>query len=279
MLPRHEANREIPTTPQPPRPRGEQSDGSSPWVRRASTSSTSSRTSRDAYPGALEETILTEIVANALDSGASRIRLVTDPVGAVVHRRRRRLGHATARAGALSRRGGEHEGARRRHRLRRCRHQARAPRVRRGRHREPRVARRTSRRAGIWPRAIGRRGAGCRRRGSSPSAARPCASGSVTPCRRCSTAGSSRRRSGATSEPLLDRAFDAVLRVHYPRGVRLEVNGRELEPVLRGRLRARTARAPDRPPAQAVGRRLAHPRAGAPAPRSGAASPSAPSAR
>jgi hypothetical protein len=37
---------------------------------------------RDAYPGALEETILTEIVANALDSGASRIRFVTDPVGA-----------------------------------------------------------------------------------------------------------------------------------------------------------------------------------------------------
>ena len=26
---------------------------------------------RDAYPGALEETILTEIVANALDSGAT----------------------------------------------------------------------------------------------------------------------------------------------------------------------------------------------------------------
>lgn len=33
---------------------------------------------RDAYPGALEETILTEIVANALDSGASRIRIAAD---------------------------------------------------------------------------------------------------------------------------------------------------------------------------------------------------------
>ncbi len=33
---------------------------------------------RDAYPGALEETILTEIVANSLDSGADRIRLTTD---------------------------------------------------------------------------------------------------------------------------------------------------------------------------------------------------------
>ncbi|WHZ23374.1 MAG: hypothetical protein OJF47_002486 [Nitrospira sp.] len=33
---------------------------------------------RDAYPGALEETILTEIVANSLDSGAGRIRLAVD---------------------------------------------------------------------------------------------------------------------------------------------------------------------------------------------------------
>ncbi|OYT19205.1 MAG: hypothetical protein CCU26_12780 [Nitrospira sp. UW-LDO-01] len=36
---------------------------------------------RDAYPGALEETILTEVVANALDSGATRLRLLADPVG------------------------------------------------------------------------------------------------------------------------------------------------------------------------------------------------------
>lgn len=34
---------------------------------------------RDAYPGSLEETILTEIVANSLDSGASRIKIETDP--------------------------------------------------------------------------------------------------------------------------------------------------------------------------------------------------------
>ena len=33
---------------------------------------------RDAYSGALEETILTEIIANSLDSGAARIRLSTD---------------------------------------------------------------------------------------------------------------------------------------------------------------------------------------------------------
>jgi hypothetical protein len=33
---------------------------------------------RDAYPGSLEETILTEILANSLDSGATRITLATD---------------------------------------------------------------------------------------------------------------------------------------------------------------------------------------------------------
>lgn len=33
---------------------------------------------RDAYTGALEETILTEVVANALDSGATRVRLLTN---------------------------------------------------------------------------------------------------------------------------------------------------------------------------------------------------------
>src|SRR2546426_6589065 len=33
---------------------------------------------RDAYPGSTEETILTEIVANALDSGATTITITTD---------------------------------------------------------------------------------------------------------------------------------------------------------------------------------------------------------
>ena len=35
---------------------------------------------RDAYPGPTEETILTEIVANSLDSGATSIAITTDPV-------------------------------------------------------------------------------------------------------------------------------------------------------------------------------------------------------
>ena len=39
---------------------------------------------RDAYAGPLEETILTEVVANALDSGATRIRLLTSPAAATL---------------------------------------------------------------------------------------------------------------------------------------------------------------------------------------------------
>lgn len=39
---------------------------------------------RDAYPGALEETILTEIVANSLDSGATRVTIATDPTRATL---------------------------------------------------------------------------------------------------------------------------------------------------------------------------------------------------
>ncbi|HET8577059.1 MAG TPA: ATP-binding protein [Methylomirabilota bacterium] len=36
---------------------------------------------RDAYPGAAEETILTEVVANSLDSGATAITVTADPAG------------------------------------------------------------------------------------------------------------------------------------------------------------------------------------------------------
>ncbi|NJD18679.1 MAG: hypothetical protein FIA95_05270 [Gemmatimonadetes bacterium] len=39
---------------------------------------------RDAYPGSLEETILTEIVANSLDSGARRVGVWTDPGAATL---------------------------------------------------------------------------------------------------------------------------------------------------------------------------------------------------
>ncbi len=39
---------------------------------------------RDAYPGSIEETILTEVIANSLDSGAGNIRIRTDQVAATL---------------------------------------------------------------------------------------------------------------------------------------------------------------------------------------------------
>jgi hypothetical protein len=39
---------------------------------------------RDAYTGSLEETILTEVIANALDSGAARVQLLTDAAAATL---------------------------------------------------------------------------------------------------------------------------------------------------------------------------------------------------
>ncbi|MBI4545997.1 MAG: ATP-binding protein [Gemmatimonadetes bacterium] len=39
---------------------------------------------RDAYPESLEETILTETIANALDSGATLVQLQTSPADALL---------------------------------------------------------------------------------------------------------------------------------------------------------------------------------------------------
>ena len=39
---------------------------------------------RDAYPGSIEETILTEIIANSVDAGASRIRIAPNPAEATL---------------------------------------------------------------------------------------------------------------------------------------------------------------------------------------------------
>ena len=90
---------------------------------------------RDAYPGSIEETILTEIMANSLDSGATRIVFDADPAPAHVNRRGQRLGHAAARIGALSRHRVEHQNPRRRDWLCRRRHQARLAGMQRSDHR------------------------------------------------------------------------------------------------------------------------------------------------
>src|SRR5881628_3992518 len=69
---------------------------------------------RDAYPGSLEETILVEVIANALDSGASRIGIRTDPAqaritlvddGAGMRRRELARYHDIATSGKIRGRG------------------------------------------------------------------------------------------------------------------------------------------------------------------------------
>lgn len=83
---------------------------------------------RDAYPGAIEETTLTEIVANSLDSGASEIALATDPAASTLtiidngHGMRRR------ELRPVPRHRGNDQGARPGDRFRGSRHQARSPR-------------------------------------------------------------------------------------------------------------------------------------------------------
>ena len=74
---------------------------------------------RDAYPSSLEETILTEIIANSLDSGAGRIVMTADPA----------QGTLTAVDNGSGMQRTEMRSARARHRVCRCRHQAGLARV------------------------------------------------------------------------------------------------------------------------------------------------------
>ena len=130
---------------------------------------------RDAYPGSLEETILTEIMANALDSGASVISVDADPAAKHHDGDRQRLGYATTRSGAFSRYRREHQDPRSRHRFCRRRHQARPVDLRGSA--DGNAARQKSRGIflahGVAPsRALEM---DCRRPASSPSAAPRCA--------------------------------------------------------------------------------------------------------
>jgi Histidine kinase-, DNA gyrase B-, and HSP90-like ATPase len=186
---------------------------------------------RDAYPGALEETILTEIVANALDSGASRIRFVTDPVGASFTAvddgsgmRRRELARYHDVAASTKARGDGigFAGVGIKLGLLVC--EEVVTESRRGKTHVASSWHLASRHRAPWrwvppPGFVTERGTAVRlrlRNALSPLLDRGFVEASI------------RRH----FRSLLDPAFDAVLRAHYPRGVRIEVNGRELEPVL-----------------------------------------------
>ena len=235
---------------------------------------------RDAYVGPAEETILTEIVANSLDSGATRIAVTTDPIAAHAHRRRRRLAacgaaswpatttspparRRAARASA-SRASGSSSA------LLVCRGGADRD-AARGKPRGHDVAR--------WRRATARRGSGCRRPGSSAergTAVRLTVDNALSPLLDPGFVETALRRH---FQPLFDPTFAEIL----PRSLsdRRGVRGQ------RRAARARGARAPGdgadrraaRAQAQAVGGRLPGPRPGAAARGSARARRSARSAR
>jgi hypothetical protein len=179
---------------------------------------------RDAYPASIEETILTEIVANSLDSGAARICLDTDPAGATLTvtddgsgMAKRELARYHDLAASAKQRGEGigFAGVGIKLGLLVC--EQVLTETRRG---ATHVATRwalASRHRAPWrwvepPGLVAERGTGVRLKLSNPLS--PLLDGGFVE-------GVLRRH----FQPLLDAAFDEILAGHYPRGVRFEVNG------------------------------------------------------
>ena len=217
---------------------------------------------RDAYVGPAEETILTEIVANSLDSGATLIAVTTDPIAAHVHPGRQRRRHAAARAGPLPRHRGEHEDAGRGHRLRGRRDQDGAPALPRGADRDAaaRQARGHDVGAGVPPsRAV--------EVGATARARRRARDGGAPHRRQCAlaAAGPGLRRDRAP--PPLPAAVRSDLRRDPPRSVSDRRGVHDQRRAARARRAdrpgGRADRRPARAAAQADGGRLPDPRPGA----------------
>ncbi len=183
---------------------------------------------RDAYTGSLEETILTEVVANALDSGASRIGLATSPADAtltIVDNGRGMQRRALARyhdVAASTKARGEGIGfAGVGIKLGLLVSRDVVTETRRG---ATHVATRwhlATRHRAPWkwtppPGLVPARG----------TAVRLTLHNQLSPLLDAGYLEEMLRRH---FEPLLDRAFDEVLRRHYPEGVRFEVDGRVVD--------------------------------------------------
>ncbi len=183
---------------------------------------------RDAYPGSLEETILTEIVANSLDSGARRIAIRADatrPALAVVDdgsgMQRRELAryHDVAASTKTRGEGIGFAGVGIKLGLLLC--EEVLTETRRG---KSHVATRwhlASRHRAPWkwvtpPGLVAGRGTAVELRLRSP----------LSPLLDPGFLAASLRRHYQT---LVDPSFDALLKPHYPNPVRFEVNGRPLE--------------------------------------------------
>ncbi len=183
---------------------------------------------RDAYPSSIEETILTEIIANSLDSGARRIAMTADPSqstltvvdnGSGMQRKAMRQYHDIAASTKVRGQGIGFAGVGIKLGLLVC--EEVLTETRRG---STHVATRwhlASRHRAPWqwvtpPRLIGERGTAVRLKLQSPL------SPLVDPG---FLEGVMRRH----FQPLLEPPFDPFLAFHYPAGIAFEVNGRLLE--------------------------------------------------
>ena len=184
---------------------------------------------RDAYPGALEETILTEIVANALDSGAAAIDLATDAAAATLivvddgqGMRRRELARYHDIAATTKTRGQGIGFAGVGIKLGLLVSEEVLTETRKGLVHVATTWGLTSRQRARWrwtapPGFVPRQGTGVQLRLRNP----------LSPLLDLGYVEATLRRH---FQPLLDPSFNAILATHYPRGVALTINGSRLGP-------------------------------------------------
>lgn len=183
---------------------------------------------RDAYPGSTEETVITEIVANALDSGAATITITTDPSAPALTivddgsgMRRRELGryHDVATSTKARGAGIGFAGVGIKVALLACAEVVTE--TRRGRHHVASTWRLASRQKAPWrwippPGHVAGHGTAVRLTPANALSPLVDAGFVEATLRRC-------------FQPLLDPGLEGILRGHYPRGVTFVLNGRVLE--------------------------------------------------
>lgn len=182
---------------------------------------------RDAYPGSLEETILTEIMANALDSGASVITFDSDPAGSALtvmdngsgmQRRDLARFHDIASSGKVRGQGIGFAGVGIKLGLLIC--EEVLTETRRGKSHVASLWRMASRHRAPWkwvppPALVAERGTAVRLKLRNP----------LSPLLDPGFLEGMLQRH---FQPLLDPAFNEFLAAHYPKGIAMEVNGRRL---------------------------------------------------
>jgi hypothetical protein len=183
---------------------------------------------RDAYPGSLEETILTEIMANALDSGASLISFQADPGqsaltvvdnGSGMQRRDLARFHDIASSNKVRGQGIGFAGVGIKLGLLIC--EEVLTETRRGKNHVASSWHMASRHRAPWkwvpaPGLITERGTAVRLKLRNP----------LSPLLDAGFLEGTLRRH---FQPLLDPTFDEFLSAHYPKGVAIDVNGRRLQ--------------------------------------------------